>query len=121
MKAVETVPGPNYTAARATFDIARDGQSVALMQPEKRQYRMPPRPTTTAAIRSGIAGDLYVVIGDEDIKGGFVTRLYYKPCVLWLWAGGALLVLGGLISLADRRHRIGAPARARVAGVGAKA
>ncbi len=121
LKAVETVPGPNYTAARATFDIARDGQSVALMQPEKRQYRMPPRPTTTAAIRSGIAGDLYVVIGDEDIKGGFVTRLYYKPCVLWLWAGGALLVLGGLISLADRRHRIGAPARARVAGVGAKA
>ena len=82
---------------------------------------MPPRPTTTAAIRSGITGDLYVVIGDADPKGGYVTRLYFNPCIPWLWAGGALLVLGGLTSLADRRHRVGAPARARAAVQAAKA
>jgi len=109
---VETVPGPNYSASRATFEIAKGGSVIAHMQPEKRTYRMPPRPTTTAAIRSGITGDLYVVIGDADPKGGYVTRLYFNPCIPWLWAGGALLVLGGLVSLSDRRHRIGAPARA---------
>ncbi|MDO8605543.1 MAG: heme lyase CcmF/NrfE family subunit [Phaeospirillum sp.] len=112
LKSVEDVPGPNYTASRATFDISRDGESVGVMQPEKRTYRMPPRPTTTAAIRSGMTGDLYVVIGDADPKGGYVTRLYFNPCIPWLWAGGALLVIGGLVSLADRRHRVGAPARA---------
>ena len=112
LKGVEEVPGPNYTASRATFDISKDGETIAVMQPEKRTYRMPPRPTSTAAIRSGFTGDLYVVIGDADPKGGYVTRLYFNPCIPWLWAGGALLVLGGLISLADRRHRIGAPARA---------
>ncbi|MBI3446946.1 MAG: heme lyase CcmF/NrfE family subunit [Magnetospirillum sp.] len=117
LKAVDEVPGPNYTASRATFEISKDGKVIDVMQPEKRQYRQPPRPTTTAAIRSGLLGDLYVVIGDADAKGGYVTRLYFNPCIPWLWAGGALLVLGGLISLADRRHRVGAPARA----AGAKA
>jgi cytochrome c-type biogenesis protein CcmF len=112
LKGVEDVPGPNYTASRATFDISKNGETIAVMQPEKRSYRMPPRPTTTAAIRSGFTGDLYVVIGDADPKGGYVTRLYFNPCIPWLWAGGALLVLGGLVSLLDRRHRVGAPARA---------
>jgi cytochrome c-type biogenesis protein CcmF len=115
LRKVEEVPGPNYTASRATFDIAKGGKPDGQMFPEKRQYTMPPRPTTTASIRSTVAGDLYVVIGDADPKvgpGAYVTRLYYKPFVAWLWAGGTLLVLGGLISLADRRHRIGAPARA---------
>jgi cytochrome c-type biogenesis protein CcmF len=113
LKAVEEVPGPNYTAMRGRFAIAKGGVELGQMEPEKRTYTMPPRPTTTAAIRSGITGDLYVVIGDLDPKGGYVTRLYFNPCIPWLWAGGGLLVLGGLLSLLDRRHRIGAPARAR--------
>ena len=121
LRSVDEVPGPNYSASRATFDISRNGTVIGRMQPEKRTYRMPPRPTTTAAIRSGITGDLYVVIGDADPKGGYVTRLYFNPCIPWLWTGGALLVLGGLISLADRRHRVGAPARARTAIQAAKA
>ncbi|BAE53004.1 heme lyase CcmF/NrfE family subunit [Paramagnetospirillum magneticum] len=113
LKAVDEVPGPNYTATRATFEISKGGQAIAVMQPEKRLYRQPPRPTTTAAIRSGFTGDLYVVIGDPDPnKGGWVTRLYFNPCIPWLWAGGLLLVIGGTISLADRRHRVGAPTRA---------
>jgi cytochrome c-type biogenesis protein CcmF len=113
LKAVEDVPGPNYVASRGSFEVTRGGKPFALMEPEKRQYRMPPRPTTTAAIRSTWRGDVYVVIGDSDGKGGWVTRLYFNPCIPYLWAGGALLVLGGLVSLSDRRHRIGAPARAR--------
>jgi cytochrome c-type biogenesis protein CcmF len=113
LKAVDEVPGPNYTATRATFEISRGGTVIDVMAPEKRMYKQPPRPTTTASIRSGFTGDLYVVIGDADPnKGGWVTRLYFNPCIPWLWAGALLLIIGGLISLADRRHRVGAPARA---------
>ncbi|MDP6342445.1 MAG: cytochrome c-type biogenesis CcmF C-terminal domain-containing protein, partial [Alphaproteobacteria bacterium] len=39
------------------------------------------------------------------------TRLYHKPLVHWIWFGSLVMVLGGLISLSDRRHRVGAPAR----------
>ncbi|MBI2236751.1 MAG: heme lyase CcmF/NrfE family subunit [Magnetospirillum sp.] len=115
LQKVEEVPGPNYTATRGTMAVTRGGKPYAVMYPEKRMYRQPPRPTTTAAIHSTIAGDLYIALGDADAKGGWVTRLYFNPCIPWLWAGAGLMVLGGLASLSDRRHRVGAPARARAA------
>ena len=35
----------------------------------------------------------------------------FNPLVGWMWAGVMIMVSGGLISLSDRRHRIGAPSR----------
>ncbi|MBI5164607.1 MAG: heme lyase CcmF/NrfE family subunit [Magnetospirillum sp.] len=107
------VAGPNYSALEGTFTVAKDGRPFAVMRPEKRAYRQPPRPTTEAAIHGTVLGDVYAVIGDADGKGGYVTRLYFNPLVPWMWAGAAMMVLGGLVSLSDRRHRIGAPQRAR--------
>lgn len=106
------VKGPNYVASRATFTATRNGAFVAALQPEKRLYDMPPRPTTNAAIRSGVFGDLYAVLGESDGKGGYVTRLYYNPLVAWIFFGAGIMACGGLVSLTDRRHRVGAPQRA---------
>ncbi|MBF0326673.1 MAG: heme lyase CcmF/NrfE family subunit [Alphaproteobacteria bacterium] len=118
---VEDVNGANYLATQGTFKVTKDGQDFATLQPEKRVYRQPPRPTTEAAIVSTILGDVYAVIGDAVPEGGWVTRLYFNPLVPWMWAGCLVMVLGGLMSLSDRRHRIGAPTRARAAVQAAKA
>jgi cytochrome c-type biogenesis protein CcmF len=61
-------------------------------------------------IRTNLLSDVYVVIGDPDTTGGYVLRLYYNPLVPWIWLGAAGMALGGLVSLTDRRHRVGAPA-----------
>ena len=55
--------------------------------------------------------DVYAVIGEADGDGAYVLRLYYNPLVPWIWLGAVVMALGGLVSLSDRRHRIGAPAR----------
>ncbi|HJN23045.1 MAG TPA: heme lyase CcmF/NrfE family subunit [Rhodospirillales bacterium] len=111
------VRGVNYIAIRGTFSVRRDEEVIATLYPEKRNYPVKGMPTTEAAIHTTFLGDLYAVIGDaEGEDGGFVTRLYFNPLVGWMWAGGLIMVLGGALSLSDRRHRIGAPARkARVA------
>jgi len=105
------IKGPNYTASRASFTARKNGEVVAQMSPEKRLYTMPPRPTTDAAIHTNFINDLYVVVGDPDGKGGYVTRLYHNTLVPWIFIGAVLMVFGGLVSLSDRRHRIGAPTR----------
>ncbi len=112
---VQDVPGPNYLATTGFFQVSKDGKTFASMTPAKRTYKMPPRPTTEAAIVGTFLGDVYAVIGDKDAAGGYVTRLYFNPLVPWMWVGALVMVLGGLVSLTDRRHRIGAPTRARAA------
>ena len=107
------IKGPNYTASRASFTARKGGAWVADMSPEKRLYTMPPRPTTDAAIHTNFISDLYAVVGDADGKGGYVTRLYHNTLVPWIFIGAVIMVFGGMVSLTDRRHRIGAPSRKR--------
>jgi cytochrome c-type biogenesis protein CcmF len=50
------------------------------------------------------------------------VRLYHEPLVPWIWAGALVMMLGGGVSLSDRRLRVGAPrrsGRATVAAAGA--
>ena len=56
--------------------------------------------------------DLYVVIGDPQEGGGWAVRTFIKPYANWIWAGSLIMALGGLISLFDRRLRVGAPTTA---------
>ncbi len=105
------IAGPNYLATRAKFIVTRDGDPVAVLTPEKRVYNVQGMPTTEAAIHTTGLADLYTVIGDPDGRGGWTVRLFHEPLVPWLWAGILLMVAGGLVSLTDRRLRVGTPTR----------
>ncbi len=109
LEGVESLRGPNYQAERGRFLVRRDGREIAVLHPEKRRYVVGGQETTEAAIRSRLAGDLFAVIGDADGAGGYTVRLYFKPFLPWIWFGVGFMVLGGLLSLSDRRLRIGAP------------
>ena len=70
-------------------------------------------PTTEAAIDYDLRRDVYVVIGDQQNNGGWTVRTYIKPMTNWIWIGSALMALGGLLSLSDRRFRVAAGAARR--------
>jgi cytochrome c-type biogenesis protein CcmF len=108
---VKPVAGPNYDAARGTFNVYRNDELVEVMQPESRRFSDPPMVTTEAAIRPRNFGDLYAVVGESNGDGGFATRIYHKPMINWLWIGSLMMAVGGLVSLTDRRLRVGAPRR----------
>lgn len=108
---VVSVNGPNYTADRATFTVTRGGRPIVTLEPERRLYAVQRRETTEAAIHTTGVADLYAVVGQSDGNGGWTVRIYHEPLVPWIWIGAALMVLGGVLSLSDRRLRIGAPAR----------
>jgi len=112
---VEQVQGPNYIAQRATLNVTRDGEFVTQLFPERRVYPVAQATTTESDIRQTLAGDLYVSIAEpaaENSEGLWTLRLIYEPLVNFLWLGSLMLVLGGALSLSDRRLRVGAPRRA---------
>jgi cytochrome c-type biogenesis protein CcmF len=100
------VTGPNYTAARGTVEVTRDGRRVATLHPEKRLYHVQQMPMTEAAIRSSILGDLYVSLGEPVADGAWSVRVYHKPFVTWIWFGCIFMALGGALAIADRRYRV---------------
>ena len=111
---VEDVRGPNYVAERGLLTVRRDGDFVTVLDPEKRFYPVAGMPTTEAAIRTTMLSDLYAAIGDgPDAQGRWVVRLWHHPLVPWIWVGSIVMALGGIVSLSDRRLRVGAPTRAR--------
>ncbi len=114
-KGVKQGRGPNYQATIGTFDVTRNGSKIVSLYPEKRNYPATGIPTTEAGIHTLVTGDLYAVIGNKQKDGGYVTRLYFNPLVVWMWVGALIMVLGGVISAPDRRYRIGAPERKRPA------
>ena len=66
-------------------------------------------PTTEVGLHETLAGDVYVAIGDTSADGARVVRLYFNPFVTLIWLGGVFMFVGGLLSLTDRRYRVGAP------------
>ncbi len=108
--------GPNYREEVGLFEVERSGRAVTSLAPSKRIYDAPPQPTTEAGIHISWRGDLYAVLGDQQVSssGGYAVRLYFNPLVRFIWIGAVVMFFGGLLSLSDRRLRVGAPRRARV-------
>jgi len=102
--------GSNYQSERGTFAVTRDGQPVMNMVSERRFYPVSERVTTEAAISPRGLTNLYVAFGEANDAGRWVVRVWYHPFVLLIWLGPVLMAFGGMLSLADRRMRIGAPA-----------
>ena len=102
----QSVKGPNYQAARGAVQVSREGADVTVLRPEKRTYNVNKMPMTEAAISTGLFGDIYVALGEPVQDGAWSVRIYYKPFITWIWGGCAIMALGGLLALADRRYRM---------------
>jgi cytochrome c-type biogenesis protein CcmF len=111
--------GPNYTSKFARLDVLLDGHSIDTLVAERRTYPHPGSETTEAGMRARPMGVLYVTIGQPRQNGSWVVRLYYHPLILLIWWGAGVMVLGGVLSLSDRRLRIGAPKAAEKAAMAA--
>ncbi|WP_105432296.1 heme lyase CcmF/NrfE family subunit [Neorhizobium sp. T6_25] len=103
--------GPNYTEQRGHFAVSRGGVQVADVWSSKRLYTARRMPTTEAGILTFGLSQLYVSLGDAMESGGVVVRIWWKPFILCIWGGALVMMVGGFVSLSDRRLRVGAPSR----------
>jgi cytochrome c-type biogenesis protein CcmF len=111
--------GPNFSEDRGTFTLLKGGVNQGTISSAKRVYMARKMATTEAGIRTFGVNQLYVALGDVMADGGIVVRIWWKPFILCIWLGALIMAAGGVISLSDRRLRVGAPSRraAKVAPV----
>jgi cytochrome c-type biogenesis protein CcmF len=111
---ITTRQGPNYRELAARFTVRRSGELLGVMEPSKRTYPSRNMSTTQTALMNRGLSQLYISLGDANADGSLAVRLYYKPLVLLIWIGPLVMVVGGALSLSDRRLRVGAPKPAKV-------
>ena len=104
LRGISPVLGDNWSALQARLDVARAGRPTALF-PQQRFFSDPPTATTESAILTVLDGQLYTVLGAPGDGGRWQLRLWWKPFVTLIWLGGALVALGGALSLIGRWRR----------------
>ena len=97
--------GKNWTAVEAEL-LASRGSGVVTLAPQSRYFSDPPTQTSETAIRTFWNGQLYTVLGSQDVSGAWQLRLWWKPFVTLIWAGGALIAIGGALALFGRMWRL---------------
>ena len=102
-------PGPNYHELLAKFTVRSGDRIIGVMEPSKRDFAARQMSTNEAALMARGVGQLYLSLGDSNSDGSIAIRLYHKPLVMLIWFGGVVMMLGGALSLSDRRLRVGAP------------
>ena len=93
----------NRQVTAATVEVYRNGKKTGILTTEKRQHvdalgRPTFQPSTEVGIISDVREDLYGVLA--GVVGGTeqaVFRFTINPLVWWVWYGGMIVALGGVI------------------------
>lgn len=104
--------GANYDAQGGVFDL-KDGRGKVICQPkpQRRFYPASNQVQSKVALCFTPLDDLYVVMAEpqagEDGAMTWQVRFFYNPWVRLIFFGPLLMALGGVLSLCDRRLRLG--------------
>jgi len=99
----------NRMVTSVALETFRDGKPTGFIKSEKRQYfdsadRPTFEPSTEVGIRSTAKLDTYVVLA--GVRGDVAElRVTFNPLVVWVWIGGALMAIGGLIVMWPQAQR----------------
>lgn len=112
LKQVGTIEGPNYLAERGVVDVVdKAGRLICRATPERRFYPTGGQTTSEVSICPLLLDDIYVVMGErragEGGKPAWLIRAYVNPWVRLIFLGPLLMAIGGVVSLSDRRVRLG--------------
>jgi cytochrome c-type biogenesis protein CcmF len=99
----QSVERNNRVELRARFEV--DGSKV--FAPSLNKYRLTGQTIGTPSVRVGPREDVYLALtrapGTANPAVGL--RIIVQPLVMWLWVGGAIMVLGTILALFPGRRR----------------
>jgi cytochrome c-type biogenesis protein CcmF len=118
LQSVEIVEGPNYLAERATLEIVPlGGGRPETVRAEKRFFPAGGQTTTEVGLSFHGLDDVYMVLGERRLseagERAWMIRMNWNPWARLIFLGPALMALGGLLSLMDRRLRTADTGRRR--------
>jgi cytochrome c-type biogenesis protein CcmF len=102
---IHEITGDNYQSIAADFLIKTPQNHIETLSAEQRIFRSHEQTMSKPGILFNGVRDLYLALGTPFPDGSWSVRIYYKPCVRWIWAGGFMLLIGGFLALLSYRKK----------------
>ena len=101
---------PQRIVLVADVSVSKDGEDLGRVTPSLNLYPAASEPIGTPSIRFGVFRDFYASLIGFDGDGESATfRFFLNPGVTWLWLGGLIVALGGLLAAWPGSRRTRAP------------
>ena len=98
------ISGSNYRGISAQFEILKHAHHIIDLFPEKRIYTVRDMVMTKVAIHPGLFRDIYIALGEPLTGNAWSVRIYYKPFIRFIWLGGLLMAMGGLLAFRKKEY-----------------
>ncbi|MGS0691340.1 heme lyase CcmF/NrfE family subunit [Shewanella sp. 30m-9] len=93
------VDAKSYTAIQANIRVTdSDDNVVGYITPQRQTFKTNAMETTQAGIMRNLVRDLYVSSGQQLSETEYLVRISHKPLACWIWIGGLMMMLGGVIA-----------------------
>jgi cytochrome c-type biogenesis protein CcmF len=103
-----------HLLVQAALEVTEAGRPAGTLQPGQRLYPGSSSPFASVAVRYGFFRDFYVILGAFDRQGEWAQiKAQVHPMIAWIWLGGLVVLLGGVLALWPGGRR--APSTVRVA------
>jgi len=97
---------PGKDIATVTLSLLQGEGQVGVLRPEKQFYHSTQQPVSEVAIRTTLRDDLYVALsGWEEDSEAIDLQVVVSPLQVWIWIGGAVLLLGAVVAIWPTRSR----------------
>jgi cytochrome c-type biogenesis protein CcmF len=97
---------PQRFEIRAAVDLSRGEKVLGRIIPQMNFYPNSREPIASPAVRSTLLGDLYLTLIHFEKDGSSASlRAIVTPAVAWIWIGGGVVMLGGLLALSLGHRR----------------
>jgi cytochrome c-type biogenesis protein CcmF len=88
----------DYQWDTAILEVSKNGNSVGILEPTRRFYKIAQQGTAEVALRTRLNEDLYINyaarVGDKA-----TLQAYVFPLVTWIWVGVVVLICGTFVCL----------------------
>lgn len=96
----------NYEGVGSLIEVYNSGKFKGSLRPEKRFYKKREQePTTEVAILTGLAEDLYLILGGWSRDGSITLTVVINPLISWIWIGTGVIMFGTTWAVLPRRRR----------------
>ncbi|MFC1976979.1 heme lyase CcmF/NrfE family subunit [Chloroflexota bacterium] len=97
------------TVVTSTLSVYKQGRLIGKLTPEKYFHRSYEQAVSEVDIHHTLLEDLYVILVNWDEDGTTAFKVIVNPLINWMWIGGGVFFLGGLIAFWPERPKLPTP------------